>query len=241
MALVHKLKEKSCDLAVRLLELVEEEHRVRPPPHRLGELAALVVADVAGRRADEPRDRVALRELGHVEAGERGVGVEEELGQRLRELRLADAGGPDEEEDAERPLGQPRARDAHRVGTTRRAGLPDDPLRELRLEVHRLSPGSRLVDGIPVAFDTTPRCARRHLLVGIMPPPPHPPTWPPTASLALEARQTACVSSPARPNAVALVAGPRAPAQRCARLPLLSASARAHAPWPRPPPPAWSY
>jgi hypothetical protein len=34
--------------------------RVRPAAHRLGELAALLVADVAGRRADQPGDRVLL-------------------------------------------------------------------------------------------------------------------------------------------------------------------------------------
>ena len=34
--------------------------RVRPPAHRLGELAALLVADVAGRGADQPGHRVLL-------------------------------------------------------------------------------------------------------------------------------------------------------------------------------------
>jgi hypothetical protein len=44
---------------VRLLDLVEQHHRVGPAPHRLGQLAALVVADVARRRADQPRDASA--------------------------------------------------------------------------------------------------------------------------------------------------------------------------------------
>jgi hypothetical protein len=35
-----------------LLDLVEEDYRVGPPAHRFGELATLVVADVAGRRAE---------------------------------------------------------------------------------------------------------------------------------------------------------------------------------------------
>jgi hypothetical protein len=39
---------------MRLLDLVEEHHGVRLAAHRLGELAALVIADVPGRRADEP-------------------------------------------------------------------------------------------------------------------------------------------------------------------------------------------
>ena len=45
--------------------------RVRAPAHGLGELAALLVADVAGRRADEPRDGVLLHVLGHVDADHR--------------------------------------------------------------------------------------------------------------------------------------------------------------------------
>src|SRR5660398_319802 len=35
-------------LRVRLLDLVEQQHGVRPTPHRLGELATFLVADVAG-------------------------------------------------------------------------------------------------------------------------------------------------------------------------------------------------
>ena len=37
--------------------------RVRPAPHGLGEVAALLVADVARRRADQARDGVLLHEL----------------------------------------------------------------------------------------------------------------------------------------------------------------------------------
>jgi len=47
------------DVRVRLLDLVEEEHAVRPAAHRLGQLPALAEADVAGRRADEARDCAA--------------------------------------------------------------------------------------------------------------------------------------------------------------------------------------
>ena len=45
------------DLGMRLLDLVEEHDRVALAADRLGQLAALVEADVAGRRADEPRTR----------------------------------------------------------------------------------------------------------------------------------------------------------------------------------------
>src|SRR5690606_3305207 len=56
-------------------------------------------------------------------------GIEQELGQRLRELRLADAGRPEEQERAVRPLriGEPCARAADRVRDgLNRFLLPDD-------------------------------------------------------------------------------------------------------------------
>ena len=56
---VEHLQQHVEDLGVRLLDLVEQDDGVRAPAHRLGELAALVVADVAGRRADEARRRCA--------------------------------------------------------------------------------------------------------------------------------------------------------------------------------------
>ena len=62
------------------------------PAHRLGELAGLLVADVAGRGADQPRDGVALLELAHVEADHRVLVAEQRLGERAGELGLADAG-----------------------------------------------------------------------------------------------------------------------------------------------------
>ena len=59
-AVVEHLQQDVEGLGVGLLDLVEQHHRVGPTPHRLGELAALLVADVAGRRPDQPRDRVPL-------------------------------------------------------------------------------------------------------------------------------------------------------------------------------------
>ena len=51
-AVLEHLQQDVEDVGVGLLDLVEEDHRVGPAPHRLGELAPLLVADVArvGRR-----------------------------------------------------------------------------------------------------------------------------------------------------------------------------------------------
>ena len=120
-AVVHDLQQHVPDLRVGLLDLVEQDHAVRAPAHRLGQLAAVAVADVAGRRADQPRDRVRLAVLGHVDPDERLLGREQPLRERLDQLGLADAGRAEEQERA-RAGGRPRR------GPTRarRIGVGDD-------------------------------------------------------------------------------------------------------------------
>src|SRR5256714_15370224 len=109
---------------MRLLYLVEEEHGVGRALDALCELAALLVADVARRRADELRDRVLLHELAHVEAYHRALGAEEELGERACDLGFADARGPQEEERADGAVRvlQPGARAAEGASQRRDGG-----------------------------------------------------------------------------------------------------------------------
>jgi hypothetical protein len=96
--------------------------------------------------------------------------VEQELGERLGQLGLADAGRAQEHERADRPVRvlQAGARAAHGVGdgvtasswpTTR---LPDRP--SMRSSFSR-SPSSILSTGTPVQRETTWRSARRHLFL----------------------------------------------------------------------------
>ena len=86
-SVVQYLEQHVEHVRVRLLDFVEEHHPERTPPDRLRKLAGLVVADVARRRADEPRDRVPLAELGHVDPHHVLLVVEQVLGQRPRQLR----------------------------------------------------------------------------------------------------------------------------------------------------------
>ena len=126
---------------MRLLDLVEEQHGVRTPPHRLGELAAFLVAHVPGRRADEPGDRVPLLVLRHVEPDERPLVVEHELGERAGELGLADAGRPEKDEGADRAVRilEPGAGATEGVRHRLDRGiLADDALMEALLHVHQL-------------------------------------------------------------------------------------------------------
>src|SRR5581483_2138395 len=103
-AVVEDLEEDVEDVVVRLLDLVEQDHAVRLPADGLGELPALLEADVSGRRADQTRDGVLLHVLRHVEADEGLLAVEEELGEGARELRLPDARRAEEDERADRPV-----------------------------------------------------------------------------------------------------------------------------------------
>ena len=97
-AVVEHLQQNVEHIRMRLLDFVEQDHGIRTAAHGFGELTAFVISHVSRRRADEPRDGVFLHELGHVDAHHRLFGVEQELGQRLAELGLADAGRAEEQE-----------------------------------------------------------------------------------------------------------------------------------------------
>src|SRR5207247_10265822 len=108
---------------------------------RLGELSALLAPGVAVRRAEQARDGVLLHVLGHVDAHEGLLVVEEELGERLREQGLADAGRSEEEERAEWSVRilHSRARAPDRI-RDRRDGLllTDHALVEVLLHLQQL-------------------------------------------------------------------------------------------------------
>jgi hypothetical protein len=106
-AVVHDLQQDVVDVRVRLLDLVEQDDRVLVLVHRVGEQAALVVADVARRGADEPRDGVALHVLAHVEAQELDA---QGGGELLGHLGLAHARRAGEQVGADRLLRIAQAR-----------------------------------------------------------------------------------------------------------------------------------
>src|SRR3712207_4463759 len=76
---VHDLEEDGEHLGMGLVDLVEEDDGVGAPADGFGELAGVLVADVAGGGADEAGDGVVLPELAHVEADEGVLAVEEVL------------------------------------------------------------------------------------------------------------------------------------------------------------------
>ena len=82
-----------------LLDLVEQQHAMRMLVDGVGQQAALLEADIAGRRADQAADRVALHIFRHVEAHHLDA---ERLGELVGDFRLADAGRAGEQIAADR-------------------------------------------------------------------------------------------------------------------------------------------
>ena len=67
-AIVQDLQQHIEHVGMRLLDFIEQDDAIRPAAHRFGQIAALFVAHIAGRCADQARDRVLLHELRHVDA-----------------------------------------------------------------------------------------------------------------------------------------------------------------------------
>src|SRR5690242_17246473 len=74
-------------------------------PDLFGKLAALFVADVARRRADEPRNAVLFHVLAHVNANHQLFVIEKKLRQRASQFRLSYARRPKKNEGADGALG----------------------------------------------------------------------------------------------------------------------------------------
>ena len=117
-SVIEHLEQDVEHVAVSLLDLVQEHDRVGTAADRLGESSPFLVADVAGRSADQAGHVVPLAVLAHVDADHRRLAVEEELREGPGQLGLAHARGTQEEERADRPVGvlQSGPAAAHRVG-----------------------------------------------------------------------------------------------------------------------------
>src|ERR1044071_498881 len=85
-------------IGVRFLDLIEKHHRIRPAPYRLRKLAAFLVADITGRRTNQPRGGELLHVLRHVDL-DQSIGItKHELRQGAGQKSLTDTGRPQEDE-----------------------------------------------------------------------------------------------------------------------------------------------
>ena len=140
-AVVEDLEQDVEDVAMGLFDLVEEHDRIRPPPDRLGEPAPFFITDIARGCTDQAGDVVPLAELAHVESDHRRFAVEEELGQGLGQLGLADAGRSQKQKRADRPVGVLQAGPAAPDGVGDRVDgrvLIDQPQVDLIFELQQL-------------------------------------------------------------------------------------------------------
>jgi len=90
-AVIHHLQQDVVDIRMRLLDLVEQQHRIWMLGDRFGQQPALVETDVAGRRADQPRNRMAFHVFRHVEADQFDA---HDVGKLARDFGLATPVGP---------------------------------------------------------------------------------------------------------------------------------------------------
>ena len=81
-----------------LLYLIEQYYRIRLAAYCLGELTALIIANVSRRRTDESAHAVLLLILTHIDTSHHGLVVEQIVGQCLGELCLTHTGGAKEDE-----------------------------------------------------------------------------------------------------------------------------------------------
>ena len=85
------------DIGMRFLDLIEKHHRVGLTAHLLGELAALVVPNVARGGPDEPGGGVLLHVLGHIQPDHGPFIPEYRLGQSPGQLGFAYPGGAEKD------------------------------------------------------------------------------------------------------------------------------------------------
>ncbi|GER30715.1 63 kDa protein [Striga asiatica] len=118
-------------------------NRIRPPPNSLRQLSAFFVPDIARRRPNEPRDRVLLHVLTHVDPHESLLRVEHVRGKGLGQLGFPNPSGPHEHETSNRAVGVREACPGPVYGLgygANRRFLADYAFVELFLEMQKFLP-----------------------------------------------------------------------------------------------------
>ena len=103
-AVIKNLQQHIENVRVRLFNFIKKNNAVRLSSDLLGQLAALLIADISRRRADKTRGAVLFHEFGHIEADNSVFITEHCSAERLAKLCFANAGRSEENERAERPF-----------------------------------------------------------------------------------------------------------------------------------------
>ena len=140
-AVVENLEQDVEHIRMGLFHFIKEDDTIGMAADGFGELASLVVADVSGRCPDQTGDAEFFHVFGHIDPDHVLFIVEERLGQGLGQLGLADAGGAEEEEGSEGPVGVLDPRTGAEDGFGHLADgfiLADDTAVQLVLEMEEL-------------------------------------------------------------------------------------------------------
>src|SRR6266516_1114523 len=124
-AIIKDLEHDVPDVRMGLLNFVEQNDRIRPPPYALGKVSAFFIADISRRRSNQTGHRMFLHVFGHINANHRPFIVEKEFGQSARGFGLSDTGRSQEHEDTNRPITilEPGARAAYGIRHGLQSGI----------------------------------------------------------------------------------------------------------------------
>ncbi len=142
-AVIEKLEQDIENIGVSFFYFIEQNHGKRFSSDSFGQLAALFVTDVAGRRSDKTADGMRFHVFAHVDADHRILVIEKVFGKRARKLGFADACRAEENKRADRFffIAHPRARTFDSVADSlNRLVLADHPLVKLLADVQQLFP-----------------------------------------------------------------------------------------------------
>ena len=116
--IIKHLQQHIEDIIMCLFDLIEQNHLIRPSPHGFCQRTTFFIANIARRRANQPRYRVLFHILRHIDARHGAIIIEQKSRQGLHQLRLANTGRAQEQEAADRAIGvlQAGTRTAHGLG-----------------------------------------------------------------------------------------------------------------------------
>src|SRR5262249_54834930 len=77
---IKDLKHDVPNVWVCLLDFIEQDDGIRPPPHTFGQVSAFLVADISRRGADQTRDGVLFHVFGHVDSHHCTLVIKQKLG-----------------------------------------------------------------------------------------------------------------------------------------------------------------
>ena len=103
-SVLQDLQQHVKNIRVRLFDLIKQHNAVRLAADGFSQLAALLKADITGRRAHHARGSVFFHVFAHIQADQRIFIAEHRLAQGAAQLRLADASRSQEDEGANRPF-----------------------------------------------------------------------------------------------------------------------------------------